>query len=57
MPNEFLHPGVTDANRNTLKAYNVTLPMGSLAIGVDNIRQMYFLAPNLCRWRGIISSI
>jgi hypothetical protein len=45
MPNEFLHPGVTDANRNTLKAYNVTLPMGSLAIGVDNIRHDVFLSP------------
>jgi hypothetical protein len=45
MPNEFLHLGVTDPSRNTLKAYNVTLPMGSLAIGVDNIRHDVFLSP------------
>jgi hypothetical protein len=45
MPNELLHLSVTDANRTTLKAYNVTLPMGSLAIGVDNIRHDVFLSP------------
>lgn len=45
MPNELLHLGVTDAHRTTLKTYNVTLPMGSLAIGVDNIRHDVFLSP------------
>jgi hypothetical protein len=45
MPNELLHLGVTGANPTTLKAYNVTLPMGSLAIGVDNIRHDVFLSP------------
>lgn len=45
MPNELLHLGVTDAHRTTLKTYNVTLPMASLAIGVDNIRHDVFLSP------------
>jgi hypothetical protein len=45
MPNELLHLGVTEAHRTTLKTYNVTLPMGSLAIGVDNIRHDVFLSP------------
>ena len=44
-PSGFLKLGVNDANRNTLKTYNVTLPMGSLAIGVDNIRHDVFLSP------------
>ena len=45
MPNELLNLGVTDAHRTTLKTHNVTLPMGSLAIGVDNIRHDVFLSP------------
>ena len=32
-------------NRTTLKSHNVTLPMGSLAIGVDNIHHDVFLSP------------
>ncbi|HUN60663.1 MAG TPA: hypothetical protein VMU53_01670 [Candidatus Sulfotelmatobacter sp.] len=45
MSNEMLHLGVGEANRTTLKGYNVSLPMGSLAIGVDNIRHDVFLSP------------
>src|SRR5271165_4467149 len=45
MSGEFAHPNVTDTNRNALKSYNVTLPMSSLAIGVDNIRHDVFLSP------------
>jgi hypothetical protein len=45
MSNGFLSLGVSDTNRSTLKSYNVTLPMGSLAIGVDNIRHDVFLSP------------
>ena len=45
MSNDLLHLSVTDPNRSALKPYNVTLPMGSLAIGVDNIRHDVFLSP------------
>lgn len=45
MSNDFLHLSVTDPNRSALKPYNVTLPMGSLSIGVDNIRHDVFLSP------------
>ena len=45
MSNGFLHLGVNETNRSTLKAYNAVLPMGSLAIGVDNIRHDVFLSP------------
>jgi len=45
MSNGSLQIGVTDTNRNTLKSYNVTLPMSSLSIGVDNIRHDVFLSP------------
>src|SRR5271165_849232 len=45
MSGEFAHPNVTDTNRSTLKSYNVTLPMTSLSIGVDNIRHDVFLSP------------
>ena len=45
MSNGFLQLGVTDAGRITLKSYNVTLPMSSLAIGVDNIHHDVFLSP------------
>ncbi len=45
MSNGFLQLGVTDSGRITLKSYNVTLPMSSLAIGVDNIRHDVFLSP------------
>jgi hypothetical protein len=45
MANGASHNGVAETNRNTLKCYNVTLPMTSLAIGVDNIRHDVFLSP------------
>jgi hypothetical protein len=45
MSNGFLHLGVTESGRITLKTYNVTLPLSSLAIGVDNIRHDIFLSP------------
>ena len=45
MSNGFLHLGVNEAKRSTLKTYNLALPMGSLAIGVDNIRHDVFLSP------------
>jgi hypothetical protein len=37
--------GVTEAPQNALRSYNVTIPMGSLAIGVDNIHHDVFLSP------------
>ncbi|GAC1616006.1 MAG: hypothetical protein PVS2B2_18010 [Candidatus Acidiferrum sp.] len=37
--------GVSEAPRNALKSYNVTIPMGSLVIGVDNIHHDVFLSP------------
>jgi hypothetical protein len=45
MSNGFLQLGVTDSSRNTLKTHNVTLPMSSVSIGVDNIRHDVFLSP------------
>src|SRR5580692_270406 len=45
MAEETLTLGVTEAARIELKSYNVTIPMGSLAIGVDNIHHDVFLSP------------
>ena len=45
MANELLTPNPTEAARIELKSYNVTIPMGSLAIGVDNIHHDVFLSP------------
>jgi hypothetical protein len=45
MPNELLIPNPVEAAGTELKSYNVTLPMGSLAIGVDNIHHDVFLSP------------
>jgi hypothetical protein len=45
MSNGFLSLGAAEPNRSALKAHNVALPMGSLAIGVDNIRHDVFLSP------------
>jgi hypothetical protein len=45
MSNGVPHHGVTEPNGGALKAHNVTLPMSSLAIGVDNIRHDVFLSP------------
>ena len=40
-----LLPSATEAARIELKSYNTTIPMGSLAIGVDNIHHDVFLSP------------
>src|SRR5260370_6955303 len=45
MPNELLTPSAAEQARTELKSYNVTIPMGSLAIGVDNIHHHVFLSP------------
>src|SRR6266700_8410439 len=45
MPNELLTLSLTGEARTELKSYNVTIPMGSLAIGVDNIHHDVFLSP------------
>ncbi len=44
MPVE-LSNNVTDSQRGELKSYHVTLPMGTLSIGVDNIHHDVFLSP------------
>jgi hypothetical protein len=45
MPDELLTPSPSEAARIELKSYNVAIPMGSLAIGVDNIHHDVFLSP------------
>src|SRR5258708_16324311 len=45
MVNSILTPSATEAARIELKSYNATIPMGSLAIGVDNIHHDVFLSP------------
>ncbi len=45
MANELATPSAAEAARSELKSYNVTIPMGSLAIGVDNIHHDVFLSP------------
>lgn len=45
MAEEILSLVATEAARTELKSYNVTIPMGSLAIGVDNIHHDVFLSP------------
>jgi len=45
MVNSILIPSATEAARTELKSYNTTIPMGSLAIGVDNIHHDVFLSP------------
>jgi hypothetical protein len=45
MSNGILQYGLTDSSRGALKAHKVTLPMGSMAIGVDNVRHDVFLSP------------
>jgi len=44
MPTELLN-NVMDSQRGELKSYRVTLPMGTLSIGVDNIHHDVFLSP------------
>jgi len=45
MTNELLTPSAPEEALTELKSYNVTIPMGSLAIGVDNIHHDVFLSP------------
>ncbi|HET7205216.1 MAG TPA: hypothetical protein VFI95_01425 [Terriglobales bacterium] len=45
MADEILTLGVAEAARIELKSYSVTIPMGSLSIGVDNIHHDVFLSP------------
>jgi hypothetical protein len=45
MVNGILTPSSTEADRIELRRYNTTIPMGSLAIGVDNIHHDVFLSP------------
>ncbi len=47
MPSELLSLSSREEARTELKSYNVTIPMGSLAIGVDNIHHDVFLSPKL----------
>ena len=49
MANEILTPSAVEAPRIELKSYNVTIPMGSLAIGVDNIHHDVFLSPKFAQ--------
>jgi hypothetical protein len=44
MANGYTLTGAT-STRNELKSYSITLPMGSLSIGVDNIHHDVFLSP------------
>jgi len=45
MLNELLSPSATEEARTELRRYNVSIPMGSLAIGVDNIHHDVFFSP------------
>jgi CII-binding regulator of phage lambda lysogenization HflD len=45
MANESAAPNATETARIELKSYNVSIPMASLAIGVDNIHHDVFLSP------------
>jgi hypothetical protein len=45
MANAILTNQAVENSRNELKSYRVTLPMGTLSIGVDNIHHDVFLSP------------
>src|SRR5205814_5922611 len=45
MANEILFAPAETAPRIQLTSYNLTLPMGTLAIGVDNIHHDVYLSP------------
>src|SRR5215469_1050798 len=45
MGTDLLNLGLQDSAREALKSYSLTLPMGSLSIGVDNIHHDVFLSP------------
>ena len=45
MANAQAPPGPSDTALIELKSYNLTIPMGTLSIGVDNIHHDVFLSP------------
>jgi hypothetical protein len=45
MSNGLTYNGATAPHSSALKSYNVTLPMGSLLIGVDNVHHDVYLSP------------
>jgi hypothetical protein len=45
MPNELSIFGSSETSAIELKSYNVSIPMGTLAIGVDNIHHDVFISP------------
>ena len=45
MANELANKSTTETNRLGIKPYGVTLPMGSVSIGVDNIHHDVYLSP------------
>src|ERR1700756_1221813 len=45
MANEPANHLIMEGSRDALKSYNLTLPRGSLSIGVDNIHHDVFLSP------------
>jgi hypothetical protein len=45
MANSILTPNTSEAGGIELKSYSVTIPMASLAIGIDNIHHDVFLSP------------
>ena len=45
MPTDTLFSSATETPRHELGSYNLTLPMSSIAIGVDNIHHDVFLSP------------
>ena len=49
LANVSLMPIATEAARTELKRYNVTIPMGSLSIGVDNINHDVYLSPKFAQ--------
>jgi class 3 adenylate cyclase len=49
MANLSLMPSAAEAARTELKRYNVTIPMGSLSIGVDNIHHDVFMSPKFAQ--------
>jgi hypothetical protein len=49
MANQLVTPGATEAALIELKSYNLTIPMTSLSIGVDNIHHDVFLSPRFAQ--------
>ena len=49
MSNEVLQLGTDAPARIALSSYSLTLPMGTLAIGVDNIHHDVYLSPKFAQ--------